>query len=407
MTDTTTPSVPSTTFETFTISRFDHARLAYRERDLRQALYDEGDVIMGDVLVNLHADEHRARRRLENRLFRRDAFTTFERELFPPIMEATLAPYIAEGRTELVHVGHSMMMNLAAFTAGVDRPLGTADETDRLYAFLMVFIEGATLAHYVGDKAAKKAEVADALQRFDEEFLAPSVARRNAFIESGRAEELPLDVLSILLRNQDDLHLEPHVVRREIAFYLLAGAHTSATALVRCVHQILSWIGSHPDDAIRTREPLWVQRAIHETVRLEPSSPVAMRWALADLTLPDGTAVPKGSKVIIDLMSVNRDPDVFGADAAEFNPYRSLPSGVLPYGLSFGSGMHACIGQDLAAGVLPVDGHAQPEHIYGLVSGAVQALFDHGVQPDPTEAPSMNPASKRPYWGRYPVVFNG
>ena len=44
-----------------------------------------------------------------------------------------------------------MMMNLAAFTAGVDRPLGTPDETDRLYAYLMIFIEGATLAHSTGE----------------------------------------------------------------------------------------------------------------------------------------------------------------------------------------------------------------------------------------------------------------
>ena len=44
---------------------------------------------------------------------------------------------------------------------------------------------------------------------------------------------------------------------------------------------------------------------------------------------------------------------MFGADAADFDPRRPLPDGVAPYGLSFGSGMHACIGQDLAGGVVP------------------------------------------------------
>ncbi|HET9769467.1 MAG TPA: cytochrome P450, partial [Acidimicrobiia bacterium] len=57
-----------------TVSTFEEARDAYRQKELRQALYDEGEIIMGDVLVNLHGDEHRARRRLENRLFRRDTF---------------------------------------------------------------------------------------------------------------------------------------------------------------------------------------------------------------------------------------------------------------------------------------------------------------------------------------------
>jgi len=49
---------------TVTVTTYEQAREAYRQKDLRQALYDEGDVVMADVLVNLHGDEHRARRRL-------------------------------------------------------------------------------------------------------------------------------------------------------------------------------------------------------------------------------------------------------------------------------------------------------------------------------------------------------
>ena len=47
---------------TVTISTYEQAREAYRQKELRQALYDEGDVVMADVLVNLHGEEHRARR---------------------------------------------------------------------------------------------------------------------------------------------------------------------------------------------------------------------------------------------------------------------------------------------------------------------------------------------------------
>ena len=71
-------------------------------KELRQALYDEGDVVMADVLVNLHGDDHRARRRLENRLFRKDTHRRYEREFFPPVVAATLAPHVASGRAELV-----------------------------------------------------------------------------------------------------------------------------------------------------------------------------------------------------------------------------------------------------------------------------------------------------------------
>ena len=100
-----------------TITTYEEAKDAYRQKDLRQALYDAGEVVMADVLVNLHAGEHRDRRRLENRLFRRDTFEMYERQLFPPIIAATLAPDIALGHAELVDLGHRMMMNLAALTA--------------------------------------------------------------------------------------------------------------------------------------------------------------------------------------------------------------------------------------------------------------------------------------------------
>ena len=389
-----------------TITSFDEAREVYRQRNLRQALYDAGEVVMADVLVNLHGTEHRDRRRLENRLFRLDTFELYERELFPPIIEATLAPDIAAGRTELVDLGHRMMMNLAALTAGVDRPTGTPEETRHLYRYLMLFIEGATLAHFTGDKEAKSAEVADGLRRFDDEFVTPSLERRRALLEAG--EELPRDVLSVLLANVDALELPHEVVLREVAFYLLAGAHTSATAFTRVTHNVFQWLAAHPADAEAVRnDRRFLQRCTHETVRLQPSSPVGMRWALADIELRTGTAIPEGSKVVIDLLSVNRDRSVFGDDAEEFNPWRSLPEGVAPYGLSFGSGMHACIGQDLAAGLLNDPDAATDDHIFGLVPEAVQALFDAGARPDPDDPPEMDESTTRPYFGRYPVVLGG
>lgn len=387
-----------------TITEYDEARDAYRQKDLRQALYDAGEVVMADVLVNLHGAEHRDRRRLENRLFRRETFELYERHLFPPIIEETLAPEIAAGRAELVDLGHRMMMNLAAFTAGVDRPLGTPEETRHLYTYLMLFIEGATLGFYTGDRAAKAAEIGDHLHKFDEEFVTPSLERRKALLDAG--EELPKDVLSILLANEDSLLLPHDVIVREVAFYLLAGAHTSATAFTRVLHYIFTWLREHPEDRelVRT-DRLFVQRCTHETVRLQPSSPTAARWALDDIELKSGRRIPKGAKLVIDLATVNRDTSIFGADAADFNPHRTLPERIPAYGLSFGSGTHACIGQDLAAGLVFDADSTMDEHLFGLVPEAVQTMFDHDVRPDPDDPPEMDPSTTRPYFGRYPVLL--
>ena len=99
---------------------------------------------------------------------------------------------------------------------------------------------------------------------------------------------------------------------------------------------------------------------------------------------------------------------LFRSDNAEdFDPRRVTPEGVAQYGLSFGSGMHACIGQDLAAGLVLDPDAASDDHLFGLVPQAVQVLFDHGARPDPDSPPEMDESTTRPYFGRYPVVFSG
>ena len=394
-----------------TVSTYAQARDAFRRKELRQALYDEGDVVMSDVLVNLHGADHRARRRLENRLFRKDTHRRYEREFFPPVVAATLAPHVASGRAELVTLSHEMMMNLAAFTAGVDRPQGTREETLHLYSYLMLFIQGATLAHYTGDREAKRAEVAAGLASFDVEFLQPSIVRRRALVAQVAAgtidqDDLPRDVLTTLMLHEDELLLAPDVVLREICFFLLAGAHTSATAFVRTLHHVFAMAQDRPEDfELATTDLSFLQRCVHETVRLQPSSPIAMRWALADVDLAGGVHVPTGARLTIDLMAVNRDPEVFGDDADAFDPHRVLGPGVAPWGLSFGLGMHACIGQDLAAGLDPSAHEDDGDHLHGLVPFAIRALLDAGGRPDPADPPTMDPDSSRGYWGSYPVVF--
>ena len=248
--------------------------------------------------------------------------------------------------------------------------------------------------------------MAQKLEEFDREFLTPSIDRRVAAIDAG--DEPPSDILSVLVANEDQLHLPHEVVRREIAFYLLAGAHTSATAFTRTLHSIFEWSASHPDDAERARsDRRFIQRCMHETIRLQPSSPVAMRWNLDDIVLKSGRVLRKDDKTVIDLMAVNRDPSVFGDRAGEFDPHRSMPAGVAPWGLSFGLGMHACIGADLAGGLLQSDSDDGQEHLYGLVPLAVEAMMRHGARPDPAERPEMDMSTARPYWGRYPVLLAG
>src|SRR4029078_13577237 len=116
----------------------------------------------------------------------------------------------------------------------------------------------------------------EAIEAWDTEFLRPSAERRRralARLAAGEIteDELPKDVLTVLLRNEDDLHLPYEALRREIAFFLLAGAHTSATAFTRSIDHLFGGVAAHPEDGPRMqRDPLFVQRCVHETIRLNP-----------------------------------------------------------------------------------------------------------------------------------------
>ncbi len=58
--------------KTVEISNYTEVRAALLNRNLKQALYDEGAVVMQDVLLDLHGRAHRDRRSIEHRVFRRD-----------------------------------------------------------------------------------------------------------------------------------------------------------------------------------------------------------------------------------------------------------------------------------------------------------------------------------------------
>ena len=117
-----------------------------------------------------------------------------------------------------------------------------------------------------------------------------------------------------------------------------------------------------------------------------------MRWALADVDLPGGVHVPTGARLTIDLMAVNRDPEVFGDDADAFDPHRVLGPGVAPWGLSFGLGMHACIGQDLAAGLDPLrPTRSTRTTSTGWCRSPSGRVLDAGGRPDPDDPPTTGP----------------
>jgi len=398
--------------EPVSLSTWAQVRDAFRSKELRQAGYSEGAVVTADTLLDLHGDAHRERRRVENRLFRREIFSYWEHQVLGATVRATLDPFVEVGRGDLAQIGYRSALSLTATIAGIDHDPTDVAATDHLYGIVKKFSEGATIMHSTRDKDAVRAEVAEAIATFELDIFAPSLTRRQqliAHVDAGQvsADELPKDVLTTLLVNHDRLELAPDVVLREICLYLQAGAHSTANAFTHTVHDLLTWGRVYPEDLELARDDIaFVQRCMHESLRLHPASPVAYRTPLTGVTLSDGTELAEGVLVVLDLTAANRDPSVFGDNAADYDPNRAVPDGIARWGLSFGAGAHACIGAELDGGLEIDPNRPSDEHLFGTVAVMAHALLQEGGRQDPADPPTLDPNSTRDHYSSYPVVFD-
>ncbi|MEC7924734.1 MAG: cytochrome P450, partial [Actinomycetota bacterium] len=171
---------------------------AFRSKHLRQAGYTEGAIVMEGTLLDLHGLEHRERRRLENRLFRREIFSYWEHQVLGRTIDATIRPFVEKGSGDLAQIGYRCAMNLTATIAGIDQDPRNEAETELLYSKVKKFSEGATIMHSTRDKDEVRSEVREAMTSFHNDFYIPSKTRREDVLSdliNGKIseEELPRD----------------------------------------------------------------------------------------------------------------------------------------------------------------------------------------------------------------------
>ncbi|MEV6278299.1 cytochrome P450 [Nocardia sp. NPDC051832] len=188
-----------------------------------------------------------------------------------------------------------------------------------------------------GDRIAPLLDIGVDWRRFRRAFAAQD--RMDAYLGAhlDRLRQDPgEDVLSSLVSSGE---LDDRELKATVGLLMAAGFETTVNLIGNCVVRLLE----HPDQLARLRaEPgLW-PNAIEESLRLDAPVQITARIALEPLELGE-VALRTGTLVVSSLAGANRDPAVF-ADPHRFDVGRENAKDHL----SFGSGIHVCLGASLA-----------------------------------------------------------
>lgn len=363
-----------------------------------------------DTVVELNGEAHATRRRIESALFRREALQQFEVGVLEHAMTAHFASLAAgrgaDGcvRADLVTATRDPLIALVSHMFGLDIDLADHAALDRLKAFIPVFGAAAALRFKLGSIEQDVQAALAAGVEFRAGFFQPAWERRRVLLERYRRGELgqadlPADLMMILA-----LHDIPEqVVMKEIILFLHAGVDTMVMAVLTSVHHLDGWLRDHPEDQPRVADVSFLQGAAFEAIRLHPP-PAAIRMATEDLVLSTGRRIGAGEEVIVDITCANRDRAVFGEDADEFNPRRTLPRSVRAYGFGFGGGTHLCPGKPMAVahGVLTDDDR---DDSTGTVARIMARLYEAGLELDPADPPQVRQGSLHERYTRFPAIL--
>lgn len=352
----------------------------------QESKHESAPLIGGTVLV-LDGPEHLARRRLLSPLVARSALVGYQDVIARTLDRCTddaLCPHGDGWASDLVPLGRAVFLQFAAALIGFD-DVTDPDGTAELLAHLGPILEGVTVEWSTRDHAEVLAEARRARDRVVERFYTPAARRRAEQVERGEAA---IDLLSLLAAHGDRWGDDAAV--REVVLFLAASTLNNAALLV---HTVAELARHTPDPATLTDDEL--HAAVFETLRLHPPTVALLRRASTDATLRDGRVVREGEHVAIDIGAANRDPAVFGPDPDRFRPGRRLPDRVRPWGLTFGSGPHLCLGRAVVTG-----GAASP----GMHVQILRSLYGLGMRPDPDRAQVLAASSQRRH-DSYPVLL--
>lgn len=151
------------------------------------------------------------------------------------------------------------------------------------------------------------------------------------------------DLISKLLEVEDQGDRLDHHELLDMVANLLVGGHDTTASQIGCT---LLTLLRHPHAVTRLRsEPDLLPSAVAETIRFEPSIGVVPRTTTEPMTVAD-VEVDAGAGLLLSTAAANREPGVWtDPDVLEIDRFTRSD---VPRLLSFGAGVHYCLGAALA-----------------------------------------------------------
>ena len=148
----------------------------------------------------------------------------------------------------------------------------------------------------------------------------------------------PRDVLGALLRAMDSEQITADEMLMTLIHISMAGNGPLAMEISNAI----AALASHPDVRVRIADdPEIVPAAVEEIMRWDSATQYVARWATSDVPIGKRT-IRKGQKVYAMIGAANRDPERFP------DPDRIDLDRTNNRHLSFGMGIHFCLGTPLA-----------------------------------------------------------
>ncbi|QKW23772.1 cytochrome P450 [Kitasatospora sp. NA04385] len=175
---------------------------------------------------------------------------------------------------------------------------------------------------------------------------AEAVYTQLALLAEAKRKEPGEDVTTVLIQARDE-ETSTGLDERELLDNLLlligAGHETTVNLLGNAVIQLLS----HPDQLEQLKaDPARWPDAVEETLRHQPAvANILARFAVEDIhDEATGLTFARGDLLVINFLTAGRDTALHGEDAAHYDHTRATRRDHL----SFGHGVHYCLGAELA-----------------------------------------------------------